>query len=290
MPGDVATASPGTLTILYRSLPAIDSLAAGDLVQSGKDNEALGSAGRSVMKSWQIGVLVGIFVTILASVVDAQPQTIGERLAISGAALVQAFDSDGDGMLSAAEIDAARAARQGDAARIRGGERMHRGEFAAGAARTGLMREMFLRGFAMARGFVAGRAFTPSWRGRWMPPSSFWHGGGPWASRPEGRVGRPWPRDSAAAGDSATPAAEAATPGAEFMMRRFDTDEDGVLLPSEVSPRMWQWLEGADADGDGRISADELKAAAQTQRSRWRGREPQSPAEPPQPPAPPDRR
>jgi len=49
--------------------------------------------------------------------------------------------------------------------------------------------------------------------------------------------------------------------GREGMMRRFDLDGDGRLVRDEVPPRLWRRLSRHDADGDGAVTAGELRAA-----------------------------
>lgn len=83
---------------------------------------------------------------------------------------------------------------------------------------------------ARRRGFAAGRGFGAgwrSWRGQARPRM---HGGGPWASRPGLRGGRLW-------------------------LRGFHDDS------------AWERLSGADADGDGAVSREELEAYVESRRS-----------------------
>ena len=49
---------------------------------------------------------------------------------------------------------------------------------------------------------------------------------------------------------------------------RYDRDGDGLLLPTELPPAVWQALRAADSDADGALSKDELYEA----RERARGR------------------
>lgn len=45
------------------------------------------------------------------------------------------------------------------------------------------------------------------------------------------------------------------------MFAKLDKNEDGVLTEDEVPEKLWERLVNADKDGDGRVTADELKAA-----------------------------
>ena len=47
----------------------------------------------------------------------------------------------------------------------------------------------------------------------------------------------------------------------DAMMKKFDKNGDGSLEASEVSAKMWAHVGRADADGDGKISTQELEQA-----------------------------
>lgn len=55
-------------------------------------------------------------------------------------------------------------------------------------------------------------------------------------------------------------AAPTANPRLDRMMKRFDKNGDGALTQDEIPPRMWGHLSSADADKDGKLTANEIKA------------------------------
>ncbi len=94
-------------------------------------------------------------------------------------------------------------------------------------------------------------------------------GGGSWASRSRGWAGRPSLRGFSARGPfGRSPSPEATGEGrarlrgffSERLFERFDAEGVGFLSSDNLPEGVWERLSGADADGDGRISRDELDA------------------------------
>ena len=51
---------------------------------------------------------------------------------------------------------------------------------------------------------------------------------------------------------------------ATAIVDRLDADDDGAVVESEASERMWTRLSAADADGNGAVTAEELAAQVQS--------------------------
>ena len=190
--------------------------------------------------------------------------------------LHQILDADGDGVLSAEEIagaSAALAALDADGDGSVSPDEL-RGDVSRG--RAGMWRAAGPRPMLGFRGRAPFGGRPLGFFGR----SGFW-GWNPRASRPGGRVGRPWPggfqtwRGRAAAPDQGWrergPEGQGAGPMLDRLFERFDPEGAGALSAEDVPEMLWQRLAPADADGDGAVTREELQAHAQAQRERFGG-------------------
>lgn len=175
-------------------------------------------------------------------------------------AALRALDEDGDGVLSVEEIrhdrvPFARGARGGRAGTGRAGPG---GRAFAGPGRGGHGRVPFGRG-------VAPRVpMAP--RGRMAPrvPS----GVGRYGGRAFGRRVAP-----GAFGRGAVPFAPGELPdfaGERFFLR-FDENEDGSLSEDEVPESLWERFADIDGDGDGVISREEMETGFEQRLEEMRG-------------------
>lgn len=175
------------------------------------------------MKRWHLGLAVSLLgIPLTAISLEQGPVPQHGPPARAAAAVLSALDTDADGTISAQEIAAA-SDSLGNLDHDGDGSISYREIVAADRGRPPFAR-VWRRGFAAGRSFGVGRRF---WRGQAGPRM---HGGGPWASRPELRGGRPW-------------------------LRGFHDDS------------AWERLSGADADGDGAVSQEEIEAYVESKRS-----------------------
>jgi len=212
------------------------------------------------MKSWHIGIAVGVLIWLMAALGWAQqsaPPPTPER------GLLAVLDADGDGALSPAEQSAAPARLR--ALDADGDGTLTREELPWSApARLGSLRRS--RASMM-------RSFEPM---RWRRMARFWprfFGGVPWTSRSRG-IGRPWSGDTSAgswqrrggaAGDGGS---DGAGRMQTALFERFDDAGDGYLDVDKVPGRIWLRLQLADADEDGRVTPEELGVRAEKMRER----------------------